>query len=144
MYGLLPLVVIVVGLLIASALPAPLDVGIVDDELVVRVRGWDVLLAMRSQVRVAVSDVRSIAPRASADVPRTGLRLPGTGIPGVIRAGSYGTGAARDFWLVRRAAEVLVIELGPGSPYRRVVLQVPNPVAMAARLQAQLHPAASG
>jgi hypothetical protein len=53
-------------------------------------------------------------------------------------AGSYGTGDKRDFWLVRKADELLVIELRPGAAYRRIVLEVSDPHAEALRLRPEL------
>ena len=53
----------------------------------------------------------------------------------MIRAGYYGTGAQRDFWLTRRAEEVLVIELEPGERLRKPVLEVPDPRGTAELLQ---------
>lgn len=87
---------------------------------------------------IPVASVAGVAVAPRRLVPQTGFRLPGTGIPGVLRAGSYGTGARRDFWLVRRADLVLVIELHPGGRYRRLVLEVPDPHAEALRLRPHL------
>jgi hypothetical protein len=66
------------------------------------------------------------------------MRLPGTGVPGVIRAGSYGTGERRDFWNVRRGEYCLVIQLEPGQEYRRLVLEVADPQEVAERLRARV------
>lgn len=113
-------------------------VEVSDQFLVVTLTGLDRLTALRGRLRVPTSSVRSIAAQARRKVPHTGLRLPGTALPGVIRAGSYGLGEHRDFWLTRRAQKVLVIELAPGQSYRRVVLQVPDPDEQADRLTALL------
>ena len=97
--------------------------------------GWrDGLLALRRRLSVPVRSVRGVAAAPSASVPRTGLRFPGTGAPGV-RIGSFGFGAQRDFWCVRRASQLLVVELEPGEPYRRLVLEVDDPHGEALRLR---------
>ena len=97
--------------------------------------GWrDGLLAVRRRLSVPVRSIRGVAAAPRASVPRTGLRFPGTGAPG-IRMGSFGFGAERDFWCVRRADSLLVVELEPGEPYRRLVLQVDDPHAEALRLR---------
>lgn len=114
--------------------------GIEGAELLVEIRGLDRVLALKRSLRFPVAGVRGVAVTDRDVVPRTGLRLPGTSRPGVIRAGSYGTGAARDFWLVRRAPQVLVIELEAGQPYRRVVLELDDPQAVALALRATLGP----
>ena len=95
----------------------------------------DSLLCMRRSLRIPLEQIKGVAAAPREQVPATGLRLPGTGLPGVIRAGSYGTGARRDFWDVRRASVVLVVELRPGAAYRRLVLEVPDAGAEALRLR---------
>jgi hypothetical protein len=113
-----------------------------DGELVVRPRGLEAVFALCRELRFPLPQVLGVAVVARHSVPATGLRLGGTGFPGLIRAGRYGTGATRDFWLVHRAQQVLVIELAPGAAYRRIVLEVPDPDAEALRLQPMLgvHP----
>ncbi|MDQ1625323.1 MAG: hypothetical protein QOJ49_821 [Actinomycetota bacterium] len=95
---------------------------------------FDVLYTLKRRLDLPLSQIQGIVVASREQIPCTGLRLPGTSVPGVIRAGSYGTGAARDFWNVRRGGRVLVIQLRPGASYRRVVLQVDDPEAEAARL----------
>ena len=111
------------------------QVAIEGGDLLVTLRGLDRVLAMKGSLRFPLARVRGVAVSDRKLVPHTGFRLPGTSLPGVIRAGSYGTGAARDFWLVRRAAEVLVIELEPGQPYRRLILELDDPQAVALALR---------
>jgi hypothetical protein len=132
-----PLVVVVlVALLFAGARrPSKIRLEVVGDNLVVRISGKDALYTLSRGMEIPLRSIQGIAVAPSASVPRSGLRLPGTGIPGVLRAGSYGTGARRDFWLVRRADQLLVIELQPGEPYRRLVLEVPDPRADCLRLR---------
>ncbi|MCW2673470.1 MAG: hypothetical protein JWP14_2059 [Frankiales bacterium] len=91
----------------------------------------DKLYCCRSDVVVPVTDVKGVAVSPRRLVPASGLRLPGASFPGVLRAGSYGTGSARDFWNVRRADTLLVIQMRPGAAYRRLVLEVPDPSATA-------------
>lgn len=132
MVNMIGLIVFIVSALLISALfvgarhPAPINVSVSHDHLVVRTSGKDTLYALSRGMRVPLSGIRGVAVAARSQVPATGLRLPGSGIPGVLRAGSYGTGEKRDFWLVRRAEKVLVVELQPGQPYRRLVLEVPD------------------
>jgi hypothetical protein len=97
-------------------------------ELDVRIRGLDRFLALSGGVRLPLSAVLSARVRdrvaALADGPK--LRLPGSYLPGVVRAGSYGLGDDRELWCVHRAPTVLAIEL-TGQRYRRVVVEVPDP-----------------
>jgi hypothetical protein len=126
-------------LLLAGARTAsPIELTVDGAALRIRIRGKDALYALSRGMTIPLSSVEGVSVAPTQTVPRTGLRLPGTGIPGVLRAGSFGTGSRRDFWLVRRAPEVLVIELQRGEPYRRVVLEVPDPRAEALRLRPAL------
>ena len=50
------------------------------------------------------------------------VRVPGTFIPGVIKAGTYWTRAGKEFWYVRRGmSDYVTIELADGAPFRRMV-----------------------
>jgi hypothetical protein len=134
----LPLLIVlalVVAAFAGARSPSPIRLEVVGDNFVVRLSGKDVLYAITRGMTIPISAIRGVAVAPTQSVPRTGMRLPGTGIPGVLRAGSYGTGSSRDFWLVRRPREVLVVELEPGEPYRRLVLEVPDPRAQCLRLR---------
>jgi hypothetical protein len=112
-----------------------LHLDIEGDELVLRITGWDALFALSRGMRIPVMEIAGVAVFPRRLVPATGWRLPGTSLPGVIRFGSYGTGSERDFWMVRKAEQVLVIQLQPGAAYRRLVLEVADPHAEALRLR---------
>jgi hypothetical protein len=126
-------------LLLAGAASRPPDLSIAATEAGVRVvpGRWDRLLACRRALDLPWGDIIGIAAYPAVDVPREGLRLPGASAPG-IRAGSFGTGPDRDFWDVRRGHRLLVIALRPGSEYRRLVLEVPDPDSVAADLLSHL------
>ncbi|HVE73991.1 MAG TPA: hypothetical protein VNA30_02735 [Mycobacteriales bacterium] len=126
---------LIFAIFIGAGNPAGVRLDVEDGSLVVRIKGKDALYCLCRTLRVPVGLVKGVAASPRRLVPATGLRLPGTAIPGVLRAGSYGTGASRDFWLVRRAKHVLVIELEAGAPYRRIVLEVADPNAEAVRLR---------
>jgi hypothetical protein len=127
---------LVVGLLLlASALAPRVSLLVEGDSLRVHLSTLDKLVCCRGDLVVPLAQVAAVTAARSVDVPRTGLRLPGTSLPGVIRAGSYGRGDERDLWDVRRGDAVLVLQLRGGAPYRRVVLEVPDPAAEERRLQ---------
>jgi hypothetical protein len=128
--------VVAVGLLLAGARrPSKISLDVIGDHLAVRVSGKDALYAMSRGMTIPLASIQGVAVVPAADVPRTGMRLPGTSIPRVLRAGSFGTQPERDFWLVRRAEELLVVDLRPGGRYRRLVLEVTDPRAECLRLR---------
>ncbi len=115
-----------------------IELDLQDDQLVVRLSGAQMVLALCRTLRFPVVAVTGICAAPRKQVPATGLRLPGTSIPGRIRAGSFGRGAQRDFWCVARAEQVLVVQLEQGQPYRRLILEVPDAHAEAVRLRPTL------
>jgi hypothetical protein len=119
--------------------PASVEIAVEGDQLVVRMRGLDVVYCCRRQLVEPLAAVAGVCVARRDSLPTGGLRLPGTAIPGVIRAGSYGTGDDRDFWDVRRSAEVLVIQMTPGAAeYRRIIVEVPDPHSEMIRLRPTL------
>jgi hypothetical protein len=133
--GPLLLVVLVAFLVYGIARTSEPTLEVRDGELVVTLTWVDACLALRRRFRIPVGAVRGVAVAPRSAVPATGLRAPGTGLPGVIRAGSYGFGSKRDFWFARRAKTLLVVVLEPGQAYRRLVLEVADPREVALRLR---------
>ena len=137
MGALLPLIpVVAVLVVLALTWRRPSNQLIVEgDVLRLHLGFWDRVYCCRSDVLVPLAQVAGVAVSPRRLVPASGLRLPGTGMPGVIRAGSFGTGSSRDFWNVRRADTLLVVALRPGAGYRRLVLEVADPTAAADALR---------
>jgi len=124
------------GILVLAVWRQPdVRVDVVDDRLVIVFRGLDVLLTMRRRVVVPLQHLEEIAAVPVQEVPRAGLRLPGIALPRLIRAGSFGRHPRRDLWDVRKGEQVLLLELRPGAPLRRIVLQIPEVAATALRLE---------
>jgi len=125
--GALVVVVCLALLVWNTRRPAAVEIAVQDDQLIVRMLGWDVVYCCRRRVVIPVAAVAGVCVAPRDDVPAEGLRMPGASIRGVIRAGSFGSGDQRDFWDVRRAAQVLVIQLKPGAAeFRRIVVEVPD------------------
>lgn len=108
-----------------------------DGNLVLRFGTRDTALAFKRRISIPLADISDVTTPARTSVPRHGLRLPGTEIPGFIRAGSYGRGTKREFWDVRKAETVLVIETTSADPYSRLVLEVDDPARTAAWLRSE-------
>jgi hypothetical protein len=121
-------------LLLRMRKPPRLTLDVEGNVLRVRQGFWDGVYCLKRGLDLPVAEIEGVSAAPRGVIPATGLRLPGTSMPGVIRAGSYGTGATRDFWNVRRAKIVLVVQMRPVANYRRIVLEVPDPHAQALRL----------
>lgn len=139
---ILPIVLVAFFVLLMTSMRKPTNFSLHADggRLVVELHGWDAFFCCRRRLDLPLDEVEGVGVYDRDRVPAEGLRWPGTSLPGVIRAGSYGFGSARDFWDVRKAREVLVVALKPDAGYRRLVLEVPAPREEAQRLRPILGP----
>ena len=111
------------------------DIDCGADDVVVRPRGWYKLWALKRELRIprAAISYATVGRQDELAIGR-GLRMPGTGIPGVLMAGTFVGRRGRQFWLAGRATELLVLDL-KGHEYQRVVLQVDQPAALLPQLR---------
>lgn len=92
------------------------------------------MLGLRRSFAVPLGQVRSARVEPRREVQhRRGLRAPGTEVPGRIAIGTWRGHGRRDFWNVRRADRVLVVEL-EGNRFDRLVLEVDDPDRLAGLL----------
>jgi hypothetical protein len=136
--GILPIALIAV-LIFSGRRPPRFALHAEAGNLTLLLKGADIVLCCRRAVVVPMSAVRGISVDDVARIPRRGIRAPGTSLPGVILAGSFGFGAKRSFWDVRRRRDVIRIELDPEqSDYCRIVIEVANPQEFATEWRKQL------
>ena len=105
------------------------DLSISNGALLVRAIGLNKLWAFKSSITVPLQHVVEI--RQDPEVTkgwRHGWRIPGTGIPGVITAGTYYKGGQRAFWDVHNPDRAVVIDLRD-EPYNRLIVEVADPEA---------------
>jgi hypothetical protein len=117
------------------------NVELTTESLIIYVNGIDKILALKSKVEVPlnhVSDVESLASYQTHDEHSNDIawRLPGTGIPGVIKAGSYYQGAW-SFWDVHNTDRAIVIHLSQ-EHYQMLVVEVDNPDLEIAKIKTAL------
>jgi hypothetical protein len=113
-------------------------VEITGDTLILHVTGVDQVLALKSTVTVPLTHVLAIDQDAGeAGVPFHGLKLPGTGIPGVLTAGSFFSHGQWTFWDVHDPAKAVIIRLHH-EHYERLVVGVDDPVATVERVRAAI------
>ena len=136
--SVLAIVVVTAPLVLVTRGTPRIDLEVKDGNLVLRFGKQDAALAFKRRILIRLTHISDVTTPARTSVPRHGLRLPGTEIPGFIRAGSYGRGAKREFWDVRKGETVLVIDTIRAAPYARLVLEVDDPAGKAAWLRSQL------
>jgi len=111
------------------------EIRIAGGTVSVEVMGWHKLWALRGRVEVPVRHITAV--RADPDVSigwGRGVRLPGTHVPGRIKAGTYYEGGRKVFWDVTRPARAIVVDLSDDR-YDRLVVEVEDPAAAVTRLQ---------
>ncbi len=101
-------------------------VEISGDALNIEVRGLDKLWALKSRLTIPLDHVRGATIDPGIVEEPTGLRAPGTYVPGVIVAGTFHRDGERVFWNVRNATKAVVIELADET-YQRLVIEVDDP-----------------
>lgn len=117
--------------------PVPVSVEVGAEAVTVTIRGRDRWLALSRGVTVPFERMVRVAvlDRAEAQRSVSRRRKAGSWIHGRLLAGRYGLPGQEQFWFVRRALRVLVIDL-EGHKLARVVLEVDDPGAMAAKIEA--------
>jgi len=138
-FVVLAVVALFVVVVLFGARRAPNVVISCDGELLrIDLGGYDALLAVRRSLVVPLDQVRGVAVADASNLPARGLRIIGTSLPGVVRAGTFGLGADRSFWDIRNPDRVLWIEFNDRAPYRRAILEVPDPHATMLALRPQI------
>jgi hypothetical protein len=97
-----------------------------DDKLVVEIKGWDQVWAMKRRLEISLDHVTGI--RAATDEVPRGVRIPGTHVPGVIAAGTFYDMGEKVFWAVHDSERAIAIDLHD-EDYSMLVLEVADPDA---------------
>ncbi len=104
--------------------------------LEIHVTGLDRILALTSTVSVPLTHVSGADQDVEeASVVFHGLKFPGTGIPGVVTAGSFLKQDEWTFWDVHDPNQAVIIRLHD-EHYSRLVIGVNDPAATVALIQA--------
>jgi hypothetical protein len=116
---------------------AMVEVSMEDDALAIKVLGWSKFWCLKSRIDVPLRRVRQA--RVGGELPKGyWLRMPGTSMPGFIKAGSYWKRSSWSFWDIRRRTDnVLVIECSD-SEYDYIVVEVKNPAVTLSLIQSAL------
>jgi hypothetical protein len=95
--------------------------------LVVTLTVLEKILSFRGDFRITSERVKS----AWRGMPKSSwkeLRMPGSFVPGIIKAGTYLTPRGKEFWYVtRKKRHAITIELDGCKRYQRLVLGVEQP-----------------
>ena len=114
------------------------EVELTENALIVHARGMDRLWALKSRLEIPLSHVvgAEVDPQIAREWHK-GIRGGGTHVPGAITAGTFYQEGERVFWDVHDPVKPVVIQLRD-ERYARLVIEVENPSATAAAIQAVL------
>lgn len=115
------------------------NVSIEGSTVIFEVEGWDKLWSLRSRLEIPVDHLI----RAYADPEVTigwldGLKLLGTSIPSVFRAGTFMQRGDLVFWDVHNVEKAIIIEL-KHEHFSKLILEVGQPAAAADLINAAIN-----
>ena len=113
-------------------------VSITEDLLTVELHGLHKLWALKSRIRVPLTQVRGATADPGIVAEPKGMHAPGTHVPGVLAAGTFRQNGERVFWNVQDGTRAVVIELADDY-YVRLVIEVDDPGATVAMIE-RAHP----
>ena len=111
------------------------EVSIEGASAVFAVQGWDKLWALRSRLEVPLAHIAAVHTDASPKMGWfQGLKVVGTDLPNVFRAGTFYQDGGWVFWDVHHPDKVIVVELHD-ERFRKLVVGVADPAKEVEKLQ---------
>ncbi len=111
------------------------EVSIEGAKAIFTVRGLDKLWALRSHLEVPLDHINDVHTDASPKMGWfQGLKVLGTEIPNVFRAGTFYQDGGWVFWDVWHADKVIVVEL-QDEHFRKLVIEVADPESEVRKLK---------
>lgn len=110
------------------------EIRVEGGRVVLEVEGWDKLWSLRSRLEIPLAHVRGARwdPQPAMGWFQ-GLKLAGTDIPNLFRAGTFYQDGGLVFWDVLHPERTIVIDL-EHERYRKLVVEVADPDGMVALL----------
>jgi hypothetical protein len=109
------------------------SIEIADDKAVFEVVGWDKLWSLRSRLEIPISHIKqAYVDPTPAMGWFDGVKIAGTALPHIFRAGIFYQEGGLVFWDVHHPEKTIVVELDHES-FSKLIVEVDDPDA-AARL----------
>ena len=112
-------------------------IELTSDTLIVRLSIMEKIFSARGNLHIPLSQVRGATEDNGFNGESLGLRIPGTSIPGFLKAGTFLKNAEWQFVYLKPALQPLVIELR-GAKYARLAIGTPDARAVALRINAAI------
>ena len=103
------------------------NIKIEGDKAIFEVQGWDKLWSLRSRLEIPLSHIKGarIDPTPAMGWFQ-GLKLAGTDLPNIFRAGTFYQNGELVFWDVHEPKNTIVIDLDH-ERYKKLIIEVQNP-----------------
>jgi len=114
------------------------NIEIDGDKAIFEVQGWDKLWSLRSQLEIPLSHIKGayVDPEPAMGWFQ-GLKLGGTDVPNIFRAGTFYQDGGLVFWDVHHPEKTIVIEL-EHETYRKLIIEVENPEQEAKKINSSI------
>jgi hypothetical protein len=114
------------------------EISIQGDKVVFEIEGWDKLWSLRSRLEIPLAHIKGaqLDPHPAMGW-FDGIKLGGTGVPNIFKAGTFYQDGGLMFWDVRNPERTIVIELDH-ERYEKLVIEVADPGAAVALINNKL------
>ena len=103
------------------------NIKINGDTIIFEVEGWDKLWALRSSLEIPVAHIKDVYRDPDCAMGwLDGLKIIGTGIPNIFKAGTFYQQGDLVFWDVHHAENTITIEL-EHEHFGKLVIEVTEP-----------------
>lgn len=105
------------------------EISISDDDAIFEVEGWHKLWSLRSRLKIPLAHINSVyADPNPAMGWFDGLKVAGTGLPNMFRAGIFYQDGDFVFWDVSDPQKTIVIDLND-EHFGKLIVEVADPAA---------------
>lgn len=112
-------------------------IELTSDTLIVHLSIMEKIFSARGNLHIPLSNVRGATEDSGFNGESLGLRLPGTNIPGFLRAGTFFGNSEWQFVYLKPSLQPLVVELRD-EKYTRLAIGVPDARELAKRINAAI------
>lgn len=114
------------------------QINVVGDKAVFEVEGWDKLWSFKSRLEIPLAHIKGAHHDPEPAMGWfQGLKLLGTDIPNIFKAGTFYQDGGRVFWDVRHPENTIVVELDH-EHFSKLIIEVADPVAAVSLLQSAI------
>ena len=115
------------------------EITITPDGVLFEVQGWDKLWSLRSQLTIPLAHINdAYADPEPAMGWFDGLKISGTAVPHIFRAGTFYQEGEWVFWDVHDPEKTIVIELDH-ERYKKLIVEVADPIAEVRKIKSAVN-----